>query len=540
MKKYFLLHKRKLAAYLVIDVLASMIISTSGFVTSALTRAAMGRNFHQFLLIAGIAVVYYIVDAYFDYLPRYAKSKLLNAVMHSMRADLVTHYTKSDLLGLLKENPTERTNRVVNDLPVIQSEYLSPILLLISVSFTFVFSLIGAFYAQGVMTLIMLALSFIPMLGPLINAKILSNSRKNAQVKQKQFQKDFENFSRNISTVIITNSIKIFQKMLGKASHEMRDTTVFSDRQKARTYGISYGLGSMVWNGTWIVGGIFVFMHQLSIPGLVAMVALMNTVSGPIQEFSDYSTTIIGSRGVVKDYLTFMANKTQENASDKQDFTEKLEQLQVQQMTYAYDDHLIFEKASYDFASNHRYAIKGESGAGKSTFLSIIMGILKPQVGQVLLNQTNLQDISAASYFKKLAYVPQKTAIFTGTLADNVAMFQDYQPEKIITCLEKAGLRHLLEQINYNIDIKLGDELTLSGGEERRLDIARSLYHAAEIMILDEPTSGLDTTNEQAIANVLATIDDVIIIVVTHSTNPDFLDIFDKVLELKDNLLIES
>lgn len=540
MKKYFLLHKKKSLIFLLIAILSSFLTAGLGFIYSLLTQMALGKDLHQFLLVAGFAIVYLIVEAYFDYVPRYSKSKLLNSVMHSMRCELIIHYSKRDLGILLNEEATERSNRVVNDLPLIQSEYLSPILALIRTSFLFVFSLIGAFYLQGILTLIMLALCFIPLLAPLINSKILSNNKKETQNKKNQFLKDFENFSRNISTVIITNSSKVFQKILNHSSHQMKDATIFLNKQESKTIAISYGLSGIVYSGTWIIGGFFVFMHHLTVPGLIAMTTLMNTVAGPIQYLSELSTMISGSKGVAKDYLSFITDKTQENAEKAQSFKERLEHLQVRNISYSFENRILFDNVTYDFVSNKKYAIKGESGAGKTTLLRILMGISKSDSGEVLLNEKNLNEISSQSYFKKLAYVPQKTAIFSGTLAENVTMYQEYDRVKVISCLEKAGLGKLLQEIDNNIEIELGKGLTLSGGEERRLDIARALYHAAEIMILDEPTSGLDSINEQAIAGVIGNIENVIIIVVTHSNNQEFLSIFDKVLEIKNSSLLEQ
>lgn len=433
MKKYFLLHKKKSLIFLIIAIISSLLTAGLGFIYSLLTQMALGKNLHQFLLVAGLAIVYLIVEAYFDYVPRYTKSKLLNSVMHSMRNELIIHYSKRDLGILLKEEATERSNRVVNDLPLIQSEYLSPILALIRTSFLFIFSLIGAFYLQGILTLIMLALCFIPLLAPLINSKILSNNKTEAQNKKNQFLKDFENFSRNISTVIITNSSKVFQKILNHSSHQMKDTTIFLNKQESKTIAISYGLSGIVYSGTWIIGGFFVFMHYLSVPGLIAMTTLMNTVAGPIQYLSELSTMISGSKGVAKDYLSFISDKKQENLGKGLNFKETIERLKIQNISYSLEHRILFDNVTYDFISNKKYAIKGESGVGKTTLLRILMGIGKTDSGEVLLNDKKLNEISSQSYFKKLAYVPQKTAIFSGTLAENVSMYQDYNRAKVIS-----------------------------------------------------------------------------------------------------------
>lgn len=265
-KKYFKGNRKEFIIYLIAAIITSLLTAGMGFIYSALTSTALGDDFQKFILMAIFAVVYLLFDAYFDYVPRATKSILVNSVMNSMRMDLTTHYLKKDLYSLNQEDPSVRTNRLVNDLDVIENEYLRPILSIIQTSFLFVFSLMGAFYLQGMLTIIMLAICFVPFLAPLINQKILSSNKKDYQEAKKNYLGIFESFSRNISTVVITNSQKVFNKMLGKSSQDMKDSNDEFKKQESKTIAISYGLSNIVYSGTWIIGGIFVFNKQLTVP----------------------------------------------------------------------------------------------------------------------------------------------------------------------------------------------------------------------------------------------------------------------------------
>lgn len=110
--------------------------------------------------------------------------------------------------------------------------------------------------------------------------------------------------------------------------------------------------------------------------------------------------------------------------------------------------------------------------------------------------------------------------------------------KKTIDALINVGLQKFVS--NNKIDnYKLSSKVSLSGGEERRLDIARSLYSEAEVFVFDEPTSGVDNENENVVSSIIQGINDKIVIVVTHSENEKFLNSFDKVLSLENGQLIE-
>ena len=166
------------------------------------------------------------------------------------------------------------------------------------------------------------------------------------------------------------------------------------------------------------------------------------------------------------------------------------------------------------------------------------MGIRQPAVGKIRMNETEINTIKRSSLFDQIAYIPQKTAIFEGTFVENVTLFQTADEVLLKESLRKTGLNKYIPN-NNNEPLYLGSENKLSGGEERRLDIARGIYSDADVFIFDEPTSGLDQENENLISTIINEITDKIVIVVTHSENHAFIHSFDTVLQLKNNQLSE-
>ncbi|WP_153051528.1 ATP-binding cassette domain-containing protein, partial [Streptococcus suis] len=102
---------------------------------------------------------------------------------------------------------------------------------------------------------------------------------------------------------------------------------------------------------------------------------------------------------------------------------ESITSLALEGIDCRYQDHLIVENFSYLFHANKKYAILGKSGSGKTTLLRLLLGIQKPEAGRVLVNQRNLADLEQTSFFGKIYYLPQKTAIFSASIGENLSLF---------------------------------------------------------------------------------------------------------------------
>lgn len=154
-------------------------------------------------------------------------------------------------------------------------------------------------------------------------------------------------------------------------------------------------------------------------------------------------------------------------------------------------------------------ALVGESGAGKTTILNMIMGFNKVDEGRVFLDGRDLSEIDMRSVRKHLAVVPQNTILFSGTIRENITYgLPDISDEKLNEVIKAVNLEDLINGLPDGVDSVLGEHGdTLSGGQRQRISIARALIRDPKIIVLDEATSALDSISEkhiQAAINNLA------------------------------------
>lgn len=184
-------------------------------------------------------------------------------------------------------------------------------------------------------------------------------------------------------------------------------------------------------------------------------------------------------------------------------------------------------------------AILGRTGCGKSTLLQLLTRAWDPQQGEILLNGCSIATLNEATLRKTISVVPQRVHLFSATLRDNLLLAApDASDDQLADTLRRVGLEKLLDDAGLNSWLGEGGR-QLSGGELRRLAIARALLHDAPLMLLDEPTEGLDATTESQMLELLAEVmRDKTLLMVTHRLRG--LARFDQIIVMDNGQIIEQ
>ncbi|HED3853880.1 cysteine/glutathione ABC transporter ATP-binding protein/permease CydC [Enterobacter soli] len=215
--------------------------------------------------------------------------------------------------------------------------------------------------------------------------------------------------------------------------------------------------------------------------------------------------------------------------------------LQLQDMTFAYAGQTqnALEGINLSVSAGARIALLGRTGCGKSTLLQLLTRAWDPQHGNILFNDVPLHEFSEHALRKTVSVVPQRVHLFSATLRENLRLAAPEASDDVLSAmLERVGLHKLLEDDGLNSWLGEGGR-QLSGGELRRLAIARALLHDAPLMLLDEPTEGLDATTESQILDLLANaMVGKTVIMVTHRLRG--LASFDQIIVMDNGHIIEQ
>lgn len=196
----------------------------------------------------------------------------------------------------------------------------------------------------------------------------------------------------------------------------------------------------------------------------------------------------------------------------------------------------VLKDLSMNIKKGETIGIIGQSGAGKTTFADIILGLHKPYSGNILIDGVNIfENISA--YSRIIGYVPQSVYLVDGSIKDNIAFGvekDEIDEALVMDCLKRSQLDTFVSGLENGINTQIGERgVKLSGGQRQRIAIARALYREPEILVLDEATSALDNETEKAvmesIENLYGTIT---MIIIAHRLNT--VAVCDRIYEVRE------
>jgi ATP-binding cassette, subfamily B, bacterial len=165
----------------------------------------------------------------------------------------------------------------------------------------------------------------------------------------------------------------------------------------------------------------------------------------------------------------------------------------------------IFNDLSIEFPANKVIALVGPSGAGKSTLFNLLQGFYKPKSGAILLNGIPTNEFSISELRSAIAFVPQETYLFAGTIRENLLLARpNVTEEELMSAAESACIHEFICSLRDGYDTEIGERgLKLSGGQKQRIAIARAVLKDAPILLLDEATSALDSETEHHVQEAL-------------------------------------
>ena len=176
-------------------------------------------------------------------------------------------------------------------------------------------------------------------------------------------------------------------------------------------------------------------------------------------------------------------------------------EIRLEKVFFSYDGKRnILNGIDLSIEKGEKVAFTGESGSGKSTLVDLIIGLYRPQNGRILIDETELCESNVKAWRQKIGYIPQQIYLFDGTVAENVALGEPIDEERLIRALKQANIWDFLATHHEGLQTRVGDGgVKLSGGQRQRIAIARALYTDPEVLVLDEATSALDNETEAKI-----------------------------------------
>jgi ATP-binding cassette, subfamily B, bacterial len=316
-------------------------------------------------------------------------------------------------------------------------------------------------------------------------------------------------YSRAQATI---GAVKLVQAY-GREAREVQDFRTGSERSLAlslRLYGTEtlfvLVVESLLALGTAAIvgfGALRVVAGTLTIGELTVFLSYLRDLYHPIQSVSQNLAEIASSRaGLERVFSVLDVEADVRDAPGAVPLPASRGEVRFEHVSYAYEDGVpVLRDINLHLSPGEHVAVVGRSGAGKSTLTGLVLRFFDPQTGRITIDGRDLRDVTLASLRRQVTLMLQEPIVFRATAFENIAWgAHDPDPARVREAARQTEAEAFILALPGGYDAVLGEDgSTLSGGQRRRLALARALVRATPVVILDEPTSALDVATESMI-----------------------------------------
>ncbi len=491
----------------------------------------------DFVIVAGIGLlVFYAFRFVLNAFHIYYMNKFSFMRQHNFSYKMFQKYLAFNYKDFVMKNPAD-ISQAVFGYTANTTQVLTALLIIFSEFFTVFCIYFMLFYVNWKMTLV---LSFLLAIKVFFIVKTFSRRIRDAGQRNKEFGlergKTFgESYGNYKFLKLISNDKPIRDRFVKASLGVARSGTVNFVWQNLPRF-VLETIGFYILIGI-ILYVIYMYNNASFVLPMVSMYALafyrfLPSVNKIVMGYNQ----IMYNKHALQPIYDFLQHDFEVLGNEKVSFNEKISFHDVA-FSYTAKDKVL-TKALLTVDKGQRVGFVGESGAGKSTIVDVLMGLFNPDKGIIKIDGKELSSENLRSWRQQIGYIPQSIYLFDGTVADNIVCGREYDKNKIIRALKKAHIYDFLLKKD-GIDTSTGEGgIRFSGGQRQRLAIARALYADPPILVLDEATSALDNETEAKIMNeIYSETKDKTLIIIAHRLTT--IQRCDKVYRIQDGQVFD-
>ncbi|GAB6045670.1 ABC transporter ATP-binding protein [Caminibacter profundus] len=509
--------------------------ATAYLVKPVLDKIFIEKNEKMLYILPLAIILAYFLKGVGAVLQQYFISFIGEDIVRKIRNKFLSHIMDFDLDYFKKTHSGELVSRIINDINRIQNAISASIANMLRDILMSIFLLTVVIYQNprlAFFALIILPILIYPIGKISKKLKVLS---KEAQKKTATLNEHLSEIFKNIETIKAYNAKKYEIEEFEKHNLTYLKINLNTIKTRAFLIPILELLSAAIAAIVIIVGGKEVIDGKMSVGAFFSFMTALFMLTDPIRRISmTYSQ--MQDAIAANERLKEIFNLKPKIISGKEKIKE-IKTIEFKNVNLKYEDVVALKNINYKADKPKKIGLVGDSGGGKSSFVSLILRYYDVNNGEILINGKNLKEYDLTSLRERIAYIPQTIHIFNDTIAANIAYGKEIDEKRIKEALKKANLLEFVENLENGIYTILQENgANLSGGQKQRIAIARALYKNPDVLILDEATSALDNKSEAIIMESINNLRDLIVFIVAHRLNT--IENTDEILVFKNGQIV--
>lgn len=492
----------------IIGLLLSLVTSAANLALPLLTRQLVDTskwdNFNYSSLI--IIIVVFVLQLVLGTLGGYVLRYFGESVVKTLRERLWAHLLKLPVTYFDANKVGESSSRLVNDTGIIKDLLASQFPNFITGAIQLFFSLIILFVMDWEMATLMFVVVPIVVLILLPVGRIMVRLGRKLQAETAKFNGEVSEKLSEVRLIKSSNGEKHEQEAGNHRINKIFTIGVLDARVEAVLQPIIMTLMMAAFAGILAFGIIRVGQGSLTSGSLVAFLLYLFNVIGPVANFATFFSQIQKALGSTERIQEILRIEPEKNLGQQTcDLTNKT--LTAQNLNFSYvKNEPVLQSISFVSRPNSVIAFAGPSGGGKSTIFALLERFYQPDSGKITIGEQDIQDIDLANWRCQIGYVSQNSAIFSGTIRENLVygLTKKMTDEDLWRGLSLAYADQFVREFPDQMETEIGERgIKLSGGQKQRLAIARAFLRDPKILMLDEATASLDSESEGKVQQAL-------------------------------------
>ena len=490
------------------------ILEKEGFLGMLYIRSNLGEPYQFIFYLGLIVLVILIISALISIFITWRLAMFATKIGVEIGDRLYSHYLNRDWLFHTMTSSSNLTKKISSETTRITDTFLLPLMYMNARLFLtlFVFLILLVYDPiVSIICLIVFSVAYIIII-KLARTRLEINSKNISAMFLERFKLMSEGFG-GIKEVLLLGKSSEFKKRFTKAGNKLAHSQGVNKAIALvpRYFMELLGFASMV------LLVIYLITNSKSDLGLILPILSIYGIAGvkllpALQQIYSSITTIRGNLSAYESIREDLININMEVAQkveDNQQVWSKHNEISLKNITFNYPGKKSFalKDVSLTIKANTTVGFVGTSGSGKSTLIDVIIGLIKPQQGEITIDGAPLIKQNLRTWQNKIGIVPQAIFLTEGTIAENVAFGIPHdliKHEQVKKVLKLAHLEEWVLGLDNGVHSKVGERgIQLSGGQKQRIGIARALYYEADVLVFDEATSALDGITEKAIMNAI-------------------------------------